>query len=55
VIEAAAFDQERLETGRIGDGVFLADDRREARQQLWRRRAAKLFIHLMTVSGPRRA
>ena len=33
VIEAAAFNQERLERRRIGDGVFLADNGREAWQQ----------------------
>ena len=34
VIEPAALDQERRERGRIGDGVFVADDGREARQQI---------------------
>ncbi len=40
MIDAAAFDQIRLERSRIGDCVSVADDGRKARQQVGRGRAS---------------
>src|SRR5512143_703007 len=45
MIDATAFYQERLESSRIGDRIFIADNGRKAPQQVWRGRAAKLFVH----------
>src|SRR6185312_13670321 len=45
MIDAAAFDQERLQCALIGDRIFVADDGRKARQQIRRGRATELFVH----------
>src|SRR5215475_4956493 len=45
MIQPAPFDQVRRERLRIGDRIFVADDRRKAREQIGRGRAAELFVH----------
>ena len=52
MIDAAAFDQIRLERSRVGDRVFVADDGRKARQQVGRGRACVScsFIHWLSLS-----
>src|SRR6185437_9339252 len=45
MIDAAAFDQERLQRALICDRIFFADDGRKARQQIRRGRATELFVH----------
>ena len=45
VIEVAALDQIGRERGRVGDGVSVADDLGEARQQIGRWRAAQRLVH----------
>ena len=61
LIQATAFDQMRRERLRVGDGIFVADDLHEARQQVGRGRAAQLVVHRVSflarlkVSARRRA
>ena len=45
----------RLESSRIGDRIFVADDGCKTRQQIGRGRSAKLFVHSTIVSVLQRA